>query len=82
MSSEYTSDSLYERVRHELAGLRSFIQADGGDVELVSIENGVVKVRFTGACVHCPISLYTVKFGLEARLKEAIAGITSVEQVD
>lgn len=46
------------------------IQADGGDIEFVQIQSGVVTVRLLGACVGCPISVYTVKFGIEKALQE------------
>ncbi|MGR3178245.1 MAG: NifU family protein [Candidatus Anammoxibacter sp.] len=71
-----------ERVEKALEEIRPALQADGGDIELVSIEeNGVVKVRLTGACGSCPSALMTLKHGVEAKLKEAIPEVTSVEAV-
>lgn len=61
--------------------LRPFIQSDGGDVELVDIEDGVVKVRLLGACGTCPASTITLKAGIERALVEEVEGITEVEQV-
>ena len=58
------------------------LQADGGDVELVDMENGVVKVRLKGACSGCPMSRMTLKNGIEKLLKEEIAEVVSVESVE
>ncbi|MCP4652283.1 MAG: NifU family protein [Candidatus Omnitrophica bacterium] len=71
-----------ERVEKTLEEVRPMLQADGGDVELVDVsDDGIVKVRLTGACGGCPMSTYTLKMGIEKRLKEAIPEIKSVEQV-
>ncbi|SDX21037.1 Modular FeS cluster scaffolding protein NifU [Marininema mesophilum] len=70
-----------EQVQEVLDKLRPFIQRDGGDVELVDIEEGIVKVRLLGACGSCPSSTITLKAGIERALVEEIPGITEVEQV-
>lgn len=70
-----------EQVLAVLATLRPYMQADGGDVELVAIEDGAVKVRLQGACGTCPSASVTLRMGLEAQLKQRVAGITSVEAV-
>lgn len=57
------------------------LQADGGDIELVEIDGGVVKVRLKGACAGCPMSQMTIKNGVERLLKEQIPEVTSVESV-
>jgi Fe-S cluster biogenesis protein NfuA len=57
------------------------LQADGGDVELVDVENGIVKVRLTGACKGCPMSQMTLKNGIERLLKKEIPEVKSVESV-
>ncbi len=54
---------------------------DGGDVELVDVEDGVVKVRLTGACAGCPMSQMTLKWGVENYLKKKVPGVKSVEAV-
>ncbi|OQY08133.1 MAG: hypothetical protein B6I22_01640 [Desulfobacteraceae bacterium 4572_123] len=61
--------------------VRPALQADGGDVELVDVENGVVKVRLQGACAGCPMSQMTLKNGIERILKEKIPAVKSVEGV-
>lgn len=70
-----------EKVQAALDKIRPALQADGGDVELVDVEDGVVKVRLQGACCGCPMSQMTLKMGIEARLKEEIPEITAVESV-
>ena len=71
-----------EQVQAALEGIRPFLQADGGDVELVDVkEDGTVLVRLTGACGGCPMSTMTLKAGIEARVKEQVPGIKSVEAV-
>ncbi|MEW6408998.1 MAG: NifU family protein [Nitrospirota bacterium] len=68
-----------EKVEAVLERLRPAIQAHGGDVELVDVAEGVVKVRLTGACGACPMSIITLKNGIEAVLKEEIPEVVSVE---
>jgi Fe-S cluster biogenesis protein NfuA len=75
------STSLNQRVQQVLDGLRPFIQADGGDVELVSVDQGVVKVRLRGACSGCPMSRMTLQMGIERRLRECLPEIRAVEAV-
>lgn len=69
------------RVETILDELRPFINADGGDIRLVSVIDGVVKVRLHGACVGCSSSMYTLQLGIERKLKEEIPGIKMVEAV-
>lgn len=72
-----------EKVEAALNDLRKPLQMDGGDVELVDVneENGVVKVKLTGACSSCPMSQMTLKMGIEQNLKEKIPEITEVVSV-
>ena len=71
-----------EQVEKALNEIRPALQADGGNVELVDVtEDGIVKVRLTGACGCCPMSTYTLKLGIEQRLKEAVPQVKEVEQV-
>ena len=59
-----------EKVEAALEKIRPTLQADGGDVELVDVNDGVVKVRLTGACGTCPMSTMTLKAGVERILKD------------
>jgi Fe-S cluster biogenesis protein NfuA len=71
----------YELVQEVLDKLRPFLLRDGGDCELVDIEDGVVKLRLLGACGSCPSSTITLKAGIERALLEEVPGIVEVEQV-
>ena len=72
--------TLYEKVEAALQKVRPSLQADGGDVQLLDVnEDGVVKVKLTGACGTCPMAQMTLKLGIEKILKQNIPEITSVE---
>ena len=68
-----------EKVEEVLKKIRPNLQADGGDIELVDVVDGVVKVKLTGACGTCPMSTMTLKMGVERILKEQIPEIKRVE---
>lgn len=70
-----------EKVADAIGKIRPSLQADGGDVELVDVVDGVVQVRLKGACAGCPMSTMTVKNGIERYLKQEIPEVKSVEQV-
>ena len=70
-----------KKVESALKEIRPSLQADGGDVELVDVENGIVKVRLTGACAGCPMSQMTLKQGIESYIKKAIPEVLRVEAV-
>ena len=75
-------DMLKDQIEEALNKVRPSLQADGGDVELVDVdEEGVVKVRLTGACGGCPMSQMTLKMGIEKILKQNVPQISSVEAV-
>jgi len=73
--------AMKEKIKKALADIRPSLQADGGDVELVDVENGIVKVRLTGACGGCPMSQMTLKQGIETYIKKEVPEILSVEAV-
>ncbi len=70
-----------EKVEAVLAKIRPNLQADGGDVELVDVKSGVVKLRLKGACGGCPMAAITLKEGIERALKEEVPGIKQVVAV-
>jgi Fe-S cluster biogenesis protein NfuA len=70
-----------DKVEAILAQIRPALQADGGDVELVDVTDGVVKLRLTGACSGCPMSTMTLKMGIERALKQQIPEIKEVVAV-
>lgn len=76
-------NSLTKQVEDVLVEVRKMIQRDGGDLELVSVDesSGSVKVRFQGACVGCPSAAMTFQNAIESTLKQQVPGVQSVELV-
>ena len=70
-----------ESVQTVIDKIRPMLQRDGGDVELVSVEGNVVKVRLQGACKGCPMSQMTLKNGIERFVKQEIPEVDRVEAV-
>ena len=68
-----------EKVEAALKKIRPMLQAAGGDVELVDVAYGVVKVRLQGACAGCPMSQMTLRNGIERMLKQEIPEVKSVQ---
>jgi Fe-S cluster biogenesis protein NfuA len=64
-----------------LEKIRPMLQRDGGDIELVEVNDGVVKVRLTGACKGCPMSQMTLKQGVEKMLLKEVPGLKEVQAV-
>jgi len=82
MRSEKMNETIEKKVQKALDEIRPNIQADGGDIELVAVEKGVVKVRLQGHCVGCPMSALTLKQGVETHLKMRIPEVVKVEAVE
>ena len=74
-------ETVKDRVAKALEQLRPQLQADGGDIELVEVKNGIAKVKMTGACAGCPMSTMTLQLGVERFLKKKIPEIARVEAV-
>jgi Fe-S cluster biogenesis protein NfuA len=70
-----------ERVEQVINRIRPAVQMDGGDIELVAVEGGIVKLRLIGSCVGCPSSTMTLKLGIERAIRAEVPEITSVEAV-
>jgi Fe-S cluster biogenesis protein NfuA len=70
-----------EQIKKVLDEIRPQLQADGGDVKFVAIEDGIVKVQLQGACAGCPMSTLTLKNGIERILKENIPAVKEVRAV-
>jgi Fe-S cluster biogenesis protein NfuA len=70
-----------EKVEQALREIRPSLQADGGDIELVDVVDGVVRVRLLGACGGCPFSQMTLKAGVERVLKEKVPEVKGVESL-
>lgn len=70
-----------ERIEKALQNIRPALQADGGDIQLVSVENGIVKVRLTGACGGCSMSQMTMTQGVEQVIRKAVPEVKKVVAV-
>lgn len=68
-------------VAQAIEEVRPSLQMDGGDVQLIDIEDGVVKVKLLGHCAGCPMSQMTLKMGIESYLKKKVPGVKSVVSV-
>ena len=75
-------DEMREEVESVLETLRPQLMQDGGNVELVEIEDGIVKVRLVGSCSSCSSSIMTLKMGIERALKKAIPMVRCLESVE
>ena len=80
-SPESDPSTIRQRVEDALDRIRPALQADGGDVELLEIDAPIARVKMVGACGGCPMSMMTLKAGIEAAIVEAVPEITSVEGV-
>ena len=70
-----------EKIKAAIEKIRPSLQMDGGDIELVNVEDNIVKVRLKGACGSCPMSTMTLRMGVERIIKEMVPEIQSVEAV-
>ena len=70
-----------EKIEAAIGRIRPALQADGGDVELVEVKDGVVSVRLTGACGGCPMSTMTLKNGIERIIREEVPEVKEVVAV-
>ena len=75
------SETMMEQIEDVLKRVRPSLQADGGDIELVSFEDGIVNVRLKGACGGCPMSQLTIKGFVEQTLKKELDGIKEVRAI-
>jgi len=74
--------AIKEDVEKALGDIRPALQADGGDIELVDVDDdGVVQVKLQGACAGCPMSQMTLSQGVERHLKNVVPGVSRVENV-
>lgn len=74
-------ETLYQRVDKALDQIRPAIRMDGGEVELVDVEDGVAKVRMVGACGGCPMSTMTLKMGIERAIRQQVPEVKAVEAI-
>lgn len=75
-------EEMLAKVTETVDQLRPYLQMDGGDMDFVELtDDNVVKVRLRGACAGCPGAVYTLKLGVERKIKEVVPEIVSVEAV-
>jgi Fe-S cluster biogenesis protein NfuA len=77
-----SKDPIFIQIEGILAALRPYITSHGGDVSLVDVKDGVVFIKFSGACVSCPLSFYTVTYGIERHIKVKLPEIVRVEVIE
>jgi len=77
-----TQEHLIQKIESILETIRPNIQMDGGDIKLIKFEDGVVYIKFQGACVGCPASAYTLKMGIEEALKAQMSDVHEVVSID
>ncbi len=78
-ASSKTQNTVKQRVSEVIDLIRPAVQGDGGDIELVDVDDqGIVQLRLHGACVGCPSSTMTLKMGIERNLKEKVPEVRSV----
>lgn len=81
--AQVKGNPMRDKIEEVLDEIRPTLQADGGDVEFIDFnaDSGIVLVRMKGACGNCPMSLMTLKQGIEARMKARIPEVQAVEQI-
>ena len=77
-----TKGEIIPGIEEAIEQLRPFLKADGGDIQLLGVEDNVAKVKLLGACQSCNMSAMTLKAGVEEAVKKAVPQITSVEAVE
>lgn len=77
-----TDQEIIQQIEEVLEQIRPNIQMDGGEIEFVRYEDGIVYVRLLGACVGCPASMYTLKLGVEEALRERLSEVREVLAVE
>lgn len=74
-------ETLFQRVDKALDLIRPAIRMDGGEVELIDVEEGIARVRMLGACGGCPMSTMTLKMGIERAIRQSVPEVKAVEAV-
>lgn len=76
------NEKIIKLIKATLKKIRPYLQSDGGDVDFIKFEDGIVYVKLLGACIGCASSDDTIKGGIEALLVEEVPGVIGVEQVN
>ena len=81
MPQEKIYTDLVTKVLNALENIRPFLNKDGGDIELVNVDNNIATVKLLGNCVQCSMSVSTMKYGVEQKIKEFAPEITEVVSI-
>lgn len=81
MTEQVQDQELNERIERVIERIRPAIQADGGDVQFIELDEGIVKLRLMGACVGCPMSTMTLQAGIERMIRQEVPDIKGVMSV-
>ena len=81
MPQEKIYTDLVTKVLNALENIRPFLNKDGGDIELINVENNIATVKLLGNCVQCSMSVSTMKYGVEQKIKEFAPEITEVVSI-
>ena len=82
MVLDASDDPLLQKIETILDSIRPNIQMDGGDIQLIKFEDGIVYIKFLGACIGCPMSVYTLKMGVEEALKAELPEVLEVLPIE
>ena len=83
MEENTLAQSIHQKVEDALQSIRPYLEADGGDVKILNIDDeGIVKLELLGACGSCPMSTMTLKAGVEEAIKRVVPEITGVETIN
>lgn len=82
MQKNHTYDDLIVQIQEVLDELQPYITSHGGRAEFVELKDSIVFIRFSGACLQCPLSFYTLTYGIERKIKEKIPSILRVETIE
>ncbi len=80
--NKYQEKTIFLQIESILNDLRPYITSHGGDVSLIKVENNIVFIKFSGTCVSCPLSFYTVTYGIERHIKGKLPEIVRVEVIE
>lgn len=77
-----TSSEIIQQIQQVLESMRPYIESHGGSVEFVEWKDSIVFIKFEGTCLQCPLSFYTLTYGIERQIKEKIPCVIRVEAIE
>ncbi|MBP7854842.1 NifU family protein [Candidatus Babeliales bacterium] len=82
IDSSNNQEIIIDQIQQVLVQLQPYVQSHGGKIEFVKLQDLVVYIKFYGACVQCPMSFYTVTYGIERHIKHVVPNILRVEVIE